>query len=465
MSISSCCTQLASLPGLHVAFPNSTAYIATEKSYWSLQEGSLAPSCIVSPATAEDVVEIVSTIVRQGQCEFAIKGQGHAPAAGFANADHGVTIDLASLDSISLNEDHSLASVGAGARWVDAYAYLERFGKTVAGGRNGQVGVGGLTLGGGISYFSPQVGFTCDSVFNFEIVLASGRLVNTNATSHADLFRALKGGLNNFGVVTRIDLETLPIGEILGGSATYDISQKHSLFEAFANIANAPQYDSHASLVAAAAFNSTTKTWTLSSTPIYTKPDLNPPFYQELFAISNVSSTVQLRNLSTFSNESAIPQLNFAFFTGTYGVSVDFLERMFDIVDENVRSSSEVSWSYAIEPLPTIFTARGAGENVLGTSAHDGNGMIVLISPAWMDPALDAEVRCTGNRILSGVETAAKDMGTLRQFVYANYADRSQRPVISYGKDNQFFLKAVARKYDPSGVFQKLVPGGFKLDD
>ena len=56
------------------------------------------------------------------------------------------------------------------------------------------MGVGGLTLGGGISYFSPRVGFTCDTVVNFEVVLADGGLVNANATHNSDLFRALKGG-------------------------------------------------------------------------------------------------------------------------------------------------------------------------------------------------------------------------------------------------------------------------------
>ena len=68
-------------------------------------------------------------------------------------------MDMTGLSSVSVNEDHSVAMIDAGASWLDAYTYLDPLGKSVAGGRNGAVGVGGLTLGGGISYFSPQVGF------------------------------------------------------------------------------------------------------------------------------------------------------------------------------------------------------------------------------------------------------------------------------------------------------------------
>jgi FAD/FMN-containing dehydrogenase len=195
------CTQLTAISGLDVAFPNSSLYAATESAYWSVQEALLAPLCIAKPSSSQDVASIIEAITNQDYCPFAIKSQGHAPASGFANIENGITIDLAQLSAITTNEDASVARIGTGASWLDVYAHLDTLNKTVAGGRNGGVGVGGLTLGGGISYFSPQAGFTCDSVINFEMVLASGRLVSANATSRPDLFRALKGGLSNFGVV------------------------------------------------------------------------------------------------------------------------------------------------------------------------------------------------------------------------------------------------------------------------
>ena len=102
-------------------------------------------------------------------CPFAIKGNAHAPAAGFANIDNGVTIDMTSLQSLSLNEDHSVISIGGGASWLQVYAFLDQYNLAVAGGRNGQVGVGGLTLGGGISNYTAREGYTCDNVEKFEV--------------------------------------------------------------------------------------------------------------------------------------------------------------------------------------------------------------------------------------------------------------------------------------------------------
>lgn len=119
--------------------------------------------------------EAISIISGIESCHLAVKGQSHAPAAGFANIDGGVTIDMTKLKSVAVNTDHTVAIVGGGASWLDVYLYLDTFGLTVAGGRNGAVGVGGLTLGGGISYFTPRVGFTCDTVVNFEVRLTLNR--------------------------------------------------------------------------------------------------------------------------------------------------------------------------------------------------------------------------------------------------------------------------------------------------
>lgn len=76
---------------------------------------------------------------------------------------------MTSLKSVTVNGNHTVVSVGVGASWLDVYTYLDALGLSVAGGRNGAVGVGGLTLGGGISYFAPRVGWACDTVVNFEV--------------------------------------------------------------------------------------------------------------------------------------------------------------------------------------------------------------------------------------------------------------------------------------------------------
>jgi hypothetical protein len=432
-----------------------------------LQEASLTPSCIVKPQTANDVTQIISDITAKPDCHFAIKSQGHAPAAGFANIDHGVTIDMTGLDTVSISDNRMVASIGTGASWLDVYNYLDPFNKTVAGGRNGAVGVGGLTLGGGISYFSPQTGFTCDTVVNFELVLATGKLVNANASSYPDLFRSLKGGLSNFGVVTRMDFNTLPIGEILGGNLINDIKDRAAVFDAFAGIAGSEDYDVHTSIVTSLIFSSATKAWTLLSTPIYTRPDPNPRVYGELLAVPSISNTMKLTPLHVLANESAVVQTNQLFSTATYGVSAQLLKQIFDISNEIFVDSTipgKVQWILTFEPLPTIFVSHGAHKNVLGTSARDGNSMVLLFSASWSDASSGPLVRAKVKEILRKISAVAKGSGLLRDFVYANYAGIWQEPVESYGAGNNAFLRTVAKKYDPHGVFQCQVPGGFKLN-
>ncbi len=427
------------------------------------------PSCVVTPHSSQEAAEAISVLVSTRQCQsepFAVKCQGHAPAAGFGNIESGVTIDTTSLSSIILSESHSVVTVGAGASWLDVYTYLDPFTLTAAGGRNGAVGVGGLTLGGGISYFSPQVGFTCDTVVNFEIVLASGDLVNANATCCQDLFRALKGGTNNFGLVTSISFSTIPYTGILGGSIANLITHRSEVFSAFANIAGSTDYDIHASVVMGLLYNSTFKGWLLSSTPIYTLPEQHPAVYNELFSVPNISDTLHITHLSTFANESATPPLNWLFYTGTYGVSSTFLDRMFDICNTTLydfQIPHGVLWDLAFEPLPTAFVAYGAGKNSLGTSPADGNSMVLLVSALWPDSASNPQVHAKATELMSNLDGAAQEMGLLKGFVYVNYADWSQKPFESYGEQNVEFLRQTARKYDPKGVFQRRVPGGFKL--
>lgn len=154
----------------------------------------------------------------------------------------------------------------------------------------------------------------CDTVLNFEIVLSSGVAVNANATSNPSLFKALKGGTNNLGLVTRIDLPTIPQSTILAGNVVAkSISQISAYLKAFADIANAASYDEYASLVTGLTFNSTSKEWSLATTAAYTKPgasnNTTPPVYQELFSIPSAANTVAAVNISTLAAEAPIPAL------------------------------------------------------------------------------------------------------------------------------------------------------------
>lgn len=95
-----------------------------------------------------------------------------------------------------------------GSTWGQVYETLDPFGVSVAGGRASPVGVGGFTTGGGYSYHANAAGWACDTVRNFEIVLANGTVINANAQENEDLWHAQKGASGNFGFVTNIEFGT-----------------------------------------------------------------------------------------------------------------------------------------------------------------------------------------------------------------------------------------------------------------
>jgi FAD/FMN-containing dehydrogenase len=102
-------------------------------------------------------------------CQFAVKSGGHGAFVGASNINGGVTIDLLNMNQISISADGTQTSYGTGNRWIDVYNKVESQGLAVVGGRVADIGVGGLTLGGGISFFSGRYGFACDNVNNYEV--------------------------------------------------------------------------------------------------------------------------------------------------------------------------------------------------------------------------------------------------------------------------------------------------------
>lgn len=122
----------------------------------------------MSPKSAQNVSTAL-TILKETQCEFAVKSGGHAAFTGSSNINSGVTIDLINLNQVTLNAHKNVTSLGPGNRWFDVYTVLEPQNLTVIGGRVADIGVGGLTLGGGMSFFSGRYGWACDNVVNYEV--------------------------------------------------------------------------------------------------------------------------------------------------------------------------------------------------------------------------------------------------------------------------------------------------------
>lgn len=202
--------------GMEVLRPGEEAYVVRQDSYWSMLARNLRPRYILRPKSSEEVSAAIKALVSADQ-KFAIRSGGHTQYAGANNIDDGVTLDLGLLNGVQFNETDETVDLGPGGRWAHVYGQLAKYGRAVSGGRDGNVGVGGIILGGGYTFFAARRGFACDDVVAFDVVLADGTIVTADASNHEGLFRALKGGSNNFGVVTNVKMIALKCGKIWGG--------------------------------------------------------------------------------------------------------------------------------------------------------------------------------------------------------------------------------------------------------
>lgn len=244
---------------------------------------------------------------RATNCKFSVKSGGHAAFSGASNIEDGLTIDLLNLNEIEVSDDKTQTAVGAGNIWYDIYTKLEPQGLTVIGGRVSAIGVGGLTLGGGISFFSARYGWACDNVNAYEVVLADGSIRTVSYKSeYSDLYWALRGGGNNFGVVTRFDLATYPQGDMWAGSQTflYTAETEAAINDAFYYLGiNSPE-DPYAQVIIAYAYAQSQGVYVIASDLQYGKPEANPAILQNFTAVPGaVADTLRVTDLANLTIE------------------------------------------------------------------------------------------------------------------------------------------------------------------
>jgi FAD/FMN-containing dehydrogenase len=158
------------------------------------------PALVVRPTSTEDVVRTVRFARSEG-LPIAVRGGSHS-IAGFSTCDDGIVIDLADLNSVSVDADAQRAVAGGGTTWKDFDAATQPHGLATTGGLISSTGVGGFALGGGIGHLVRKWGLTCDNVLAAELVTADGSVVRASESENPDLFWALRGGGGNFGVTT-----------------------------------------------------------------------------------------------------------------------------------------------------------------------------------------------------------------------------------------------------------------------
>ncbi|KAI1645450.1 FAD-binding domain-containing protein [Daldinia loculata] len=431
----------------------------------------LPAACIVSPKNAQEVSTVVK-ILSQNGAKFAIRSGGHNYIPGFASVDEGVLISLSSLNSTELSEDKKTAKIGPGNRWQAVYEALVPEGLVVVGGRVGPVGVGGLMLGGGLSYLATQRGLAFDNVKSYEVVLANGTIVTASADNeYSDLYKGLRGGTSNFGIVTSYELYTYPVGDFYVDARAYSPNQTTDFLHAVAEYQKEGQLDPSSSISANIRI-----VQLLESGPtillLYSEPVQQAKAFDAFYALGTYQPIVPAFNGSLLD---IMALTGSRFSTGeirTYGetfshkTDADLMVELYNIFTEetaSLPSGASAVWVPNSIAASVATLGKQHGGNLLGLEEVSQQWYEWYIT--WTDPTQDRAIWDISQQITQRCTDAAKVKDLLLPYLFMNTAGKTQGVLNSYGAGNVESIKATAAKYDPERVFQTLQNDGFLVRD
>lgn len=209
--------------------PGDAAWRTAHQLYNTRFDG-LKPAAVAYVAHPDDIRTTLSYAQAHG-LRVSIRNGGHS-YAGYSSGDNRLVVDVSRLNSIRVSGGQAV--VGAGAKLIDVYRGLAAKGVTIPAGSCPSVGVSGLVLGGGHGVASRAYGLTCDSLTQATLITADGTQVTADASSHSDLFWALRGaGNGNFGVVTELHFKTHPAPQAVTAYMTWPWAKAAAVLKAW----------------------------------------------------------------------------------------------------------------------------------------------------------------------------------------------------------------------------------------
>ncbi|KAG4432551.1 hypothetical protein IFR05_011963 [Cadophora sp. M221] len=472
-----CCNVLSNTRSLRgKVFGKDTAPYDTRLATYYSANSALEPWCMVLPETASEVSSVVNALTTN-DCPFGIRSGAHAIWAGSNAIKDGVTIDLGYINDTTFDEQTRVVKIGPGSTWGNVFLALDPYGVTAVGGRVSVVGVGGFTTGGGYSFHSARRGFACDDVANFEVVLADGSIVNANANQRADLFRALKGGSGNLGIVTRIDQRVVEGNKIWASSQTYNMTEREAVFDAYHSFVDYlndhPDEDATQGIVfyiySPGGYRIVTSFSNIDSNP-------EPPALAEFRTVETATAFGGVDLVSRLTVGSTGPSQMGIFTTWFVGmVSLDrhvmdlINEAQIEYVEKMKAAVPGANFTLLLQFQPVTRTmvshAAASGGNVLGLEAvvADGPGNMWHIQFTVDSLEEQEQLQPLAIELADVFNRIADDNGAQKNWDFLNYANGNQDPITKYGAENVAFLKTVSAKYDRQQVFQKLRKTGFRL--
>jgi FAD/FMN-containing dehydrogenase len=403
------------------------------------------PAVIVRCRTPNDVVAALA-FARGAGLEVSIRGGGHN-VAGRAVTDGGVMIDLAEMKEIVVHADRATATAGGGVIWGELNEAAADYGLAVTGGAVSGTGIAGYTLGGGLGWLMAKYGLAVDNLLAVELVTAEGDILHVDATSHGDLFWALRGGGGNFGVATSFTYQLHRVGTVVGGLIAHPIDAAPDLLRfyrdavagasddltVFAGLVHAPD-GSGTKLSALVVFH--------TGDPADAERDLEPfktwgsPLVVDVGPIPYPVMNTLL--------DGGFPagSLNYWLSSFTRGLP----DELIGIAVERFATVPSPMTSILFEHFHGAVTCVGPTETAV---PHRDRGWNLLIPSVWTDPA-ENEANIAWSRETFASMRPHFGNGRWLNYLGDDQADDAIRA--AYGP-NYDRLREVKRRYDPDNVF------------
>ncbi|KAJ5481125.1 FAD-linked oxidoreductase [Penicillium diatomitis] len=477
VALADICQTLAA-GGIDIEYPVSISYAADLTNYWSAACGDLKPKCIAAPSSAAEMSQVIQEL-HNVDTLFAVKSGGHMPNNGFASIQDGLLVSTKNLDQVFYIPEDQTAKIGPGLSWEEAQKGLDGTGRAVVGGRLGGVGIGGYILGGGMSFLSTQYGWAANNVVNYEVVLANGTVVNASEKENTDLFAALKGGGNNFGIVTSYTMQTHPIGKVWGGNYVFTADKTPKLLEAVRNfVDNYP--DDKAAIILTAEHGLLLNTWIMFL--FYDGPEPPAGVFDEFTAIGHTSTTktwdsyydllkhndffiLHGQRYSIATETTPVPN-------STVGVGPiqDIYDHWFE-VSKSVLEVTGLIASIAFQPVPKSFSekAKARGGDLLNVPT-DTNYIFVELDYSWSLALDDAKIDQANQQLYQGMDNFIQsnvDKGLLPDVYRPLFMNDAYFRQDYWGRIDPASKASALQarlRYDPEGFFQKRTSGGWRLN-
>ena len=419
---------------------------------WNGAHYDRRPALIARCRGAADVSTAVA-FARSNDLELAVRGGGHS-LPGFSTTDRGIVVDLGPMSGVRVDPARRRAYVDGGAVWADVDHETQAHGLATPGGLISSTGVGGFTLGGGVSWLIRKHGLSCDTLVAADVVTADGRLVHVSDSENADLLWGLRGGGGNFGIATQLEFELHPVGPIVyGGGIFYPADAGPALLRRFREwSAAAPdEISAVVNLTCAPPLPAIPPAWhgkpivmfaAMAAGPIEQGAGLVEEIRTVAEPITDLLGPIPYTVLQSMLDP-LYPKGSLSYFKATNLAELD--DELIDSFCELLPDAPGPQCEIHIHQLGGAFARVGENETAFPERAAP---FLLNALSTWHDPSADDAHRGWARTVIA----TASRLSTGR--AYVNYLGDPDAARSAYGEQKYEKLVALKNEYDPTNLFR-----------